>query len=242
MDIRPHRRIVLPLDVPSMTDAVNLASDLHEHVGVMKVGLELFMACGTHILSMGQELGLDVFLDLKLHDIPNTVAGAVRRAAELDVQFLTVHASGGPAMLKAAVEAAPEGMTVLAVTVLTSLAADDLERMGVEGMDQLSDRSECVRYHALRLARMARECGVRGFVCSPLEVGALRQEFGPEAVLVVPGIRPAGSDKQDQSRVATPAAAVRDGADYIVVGRPIREAEDPVRAARTIAEEIRPFT
>jgi orotidine-5'-phosphate decarboxylase len=133
-------------------------------------------------------------------------------------------------------------MTVLAVTVLTSLAADDLERMGVEGMDQLSDRSECVRHHALRLARMARECGVRGFVCSPLEVGALRQEFGPEAVLVVPGIRPAGSDKQDQSRVATPAAAVRDGADYIVVGRPIREAEDPIGAARTIAEEIRPFT
>jgi orotidine-5'-phosphate decarboxylase len=225
-----------------MTDAVNLASDLHEHVGVMKVGLELFMACGTHILSMGQELGLDVMLDLKLHDIPNTVAKAVRRAADLNVQLLTVHASGGPAMLKAAVEAAPDDMTILAVTVLTSLSADDLELMGVKGMGQLSDRSECVRHHVLCLAQMAWECGARGFVCSPLEVAMLREHLGPDAVLVVPGIRPADSEKQDQARVATPADAVKNGASYIVVGRPIRCADDPVKAARAIAEEIRPHT
>ena len=233
MDIRPHRRIVLPLDVPTPTDAVNLASDMHEHVGVMKVGLELFMASGTSILSMGQELGLDVMLDLKLHDIPATVAGAVKRAASHNVQFLTVHASGGPAMLRAAVEAAPDGMTILAVTVLTSLSNDDLHLMGMPPDTAVQVGT---------LARMAFECGVRGFVCSPLEVKDLRQEFGPDVVLMVPGIRPADSGSQDQKRVATPADAMKNGASYIVVGRPIRNAEDPVKAARMIAEEIRPHT
>ncbi len=233
MDVRPHRRIILPLDVPTMTDAVNLASDLHEHIGVMKVGLQLFMASGTGILSMGQELGLDVMLDLKLHDIPNTVARAVEAAAKHGVQFLTVHAQGGPAMLRAAVEAAPDDMTILAVTILTSLSNDDLHLMG------MSPDTEVM---AGQLASMAWECGVRGFVCSPLEVAALRQSLGSDAILVVPGIRPADSEKQDQARVATPGDAVKNGASYIVVGRPIREAKDPVRAARMIAEEIRPHT
>lgn len=233
MDIRPHRRIILPLDVPTMMDAVSLASDLYEHVGVMKVGLQLFINAGTGILSMGQELGLDVMLDLKLHDIPNTVARAVEAAAKHGVQFLTVHASGGPAMLRAAVEAAPDDMTILAVTVLTSLSNDDLRLMGMPPDTEVQ---------AGQLASMAWDCGVRGFVCSPLEVAALRQSLGPDAVLVVPGIRPADSEKQDQARVATPADAVKNGASYIVVGRPIREAKDPVKAARLIAEEIRPFT
>jgi orotidine-5'-phosphate decarboxylase len=233
MDIRPHRRIILPLDVPTMLDAVNLASSLHEHVGVMKVGLQLFISSGTGILSMGRELGLDVFLDLKLHDIPATVGKAVEAAARHDVQFLTVHASGGPAMLKAAIDAAPDDMTILAVTVLTSLSNDDLHLMGMPPDTEVQ---------AGQLASMAWDCGVRGFVCSPLEVGALRNSLGPDAILVVPGIRLANSEKQDQERVATPADAVKNGANYIVVGRPIREAKNPAEAARRIAEEIRPFT
>lgn len=224
-----------------MLEAVNLASDLHEHIGVIKVGLQLFTSSGTSILTMGRELGLDVFLDLKLHDIPATVGKAVEAAAKHHVNFMTVHASGGPAMLRAAVEAAPEGMTILAVTVLTSLSADDWCRTIVDP-PKASDPAQLIRSQALHLAKMAWECGVRGFVCSPLEVGVLRKELGPEAVLVVPGIRPADSENQDQKRVATPGEAVKAGASYIVVGRPIRDAEDPVKAARTIAEEIRPFT
>ena len=220
-----------------MLEAVELASDLYESIGVIKVGLQLFISSGTSILSIGRELGVDVFLDLKLHDIPNTVAKAVEEAAKHDVNFMTVHASGGPAMLKAAVDAAPEGMTILAVTVLTSLGPEDLERMNVN-----VGHHSVVRTHVLDLAKMAWECGVRGFVCSPLEVKALREEFGPEAVLVVPGIRPADSANQDQKRVATPERAVEDGASYIVVGRPIRNAENPKKAAQAIAESIRPFT
>ena len=241
MDLRPHRRIVLALDVPTMLDAVNLASDLYEHVGVIKVGLQLYISAGNPILSIGQELGLEVFLDLKLHDIPATVGKAVTEAAKHNVHFMTVHAQGGPAMLRAAVEAAPDSMTILAVTVLTSLGADDLELMNVGSNSSHSDQ-DFVRAHVLGLAKMAWECGVRGFVCSPLEVKALRDEFGEEAILVVPGIRPADSENQDQKRVATPEKAVGDGASFIVVGRPIRDAESPKKAARTIAESIRPFT
>lgn len=231
--MRPHRRIILPLDVPSALEAVDLASDLHEHVGVVKVGLQLFTATGPDVLKVGEELGLDVFLDLKLHDIPATVAKAVRAAAEHKVRFLTVHASGGPAMLRAAVEAAPPEMTLLAVTVLTSLSGEDLYTMGLHADPGVV---------ASQWARMARECGIRGFVCSPLEVKALRDELGPEAVLVVPGVRPAGSEVNDQARVATPKDAMEAGASYLVIGRPIIKADDRVKAARTIAEEIRPYT
>ena len=241
MDIRPHRRIILPLDVSTMLEAVDLASDLHEHIGVIKVGLQLFTTAGTSILTMGPDLGLEVFLDLKLHDIPATVGKAVEAAAGHSVRFMTVHASGGPAMLRAAVEAAPDDMTILAVTVLTSLSADDWRSTVFDPPKNWEDE-QLLRAQTLHLAKMAWECGVRGFVCSPLEVAVLREELGPEAVLVVPGIRPADSDNQDQKRVATPGEAVKAGANYIVVGRPIRNAEDPVKAARDIAEEIRPFT
>lgn len=241
MDIRPHRRIVLPLDVPDAFTAVETAAALHEHVGVIKFGLQLFTSEGPSLLSMGREMGLDVFLDLKLHDIPNTVAKAVESAAKHGVQFLTVHASGGRKMLEAAAKAAPPGMTILAVTVLTSLTARDLREMNVDGDGACSDE-ELPGTHVRCLAKMAWESGVRGFVCSPLEVASLRADLGPEAVLVVPGVRPAGSDTGDQARIATPADAVKSGASYIVVGRPILDAKDPVKAAREIAEEIRPHT
>lgn len=241
MEMRPHRRIVLPLDVPTMVEAVDLASDLHEHVGVIKVGLQLFTASGPSVLELGESLGVDVFLDLKLHDIPNTVAGAVRAAAQHRVRFLTVHACGGRKMLEAVAKEAPSGMTVLAVTVLTSLTADDLRSLNVYPVGYQRDE-ELLDTHVRTLAKLAWESGIRGFVCSPLEVKALRDEFGPEAVLVVPGVRPSDSDAGDQARVATPADAMRDGADYLVIGRPITQAKDRVQAARTIAEEIRPYT
>jgi len=246
MEMRPHRRIVLPLDVPTPVEAVDLASDLHEHVGVVKVGLQLFTAAGPDILSMGEELGLDVFLDLKLHDIPNTVAGAVRSAVQHKVSFLTVHACGGRNMLKAAADAAGDDVTLLAVTLLTSIdkvaLSNELRvRMPQPADPGIHDGDE-VRYHVLHMAKMAWDCGIRGFVCSPLEVKALRDELGPEAVLVVSGVRPAGSGTQDQARVATPKEAMEAGASYLVIGRPITQAEDRVKAARTIAEEIRPYT
>ena len=244
MEIRPHRRIVLPLDVPTQLEAIDLASDLHEHVGVMKVGLQLFTAAGPGILALGDELGLDVFLDLKLHDIPNTVAEAVRAAAEHKVRFLTVHACGGRKMLEAAAREAPPEMILLAVTLLTSVDAGALsDELRVRGRFSADGRDvDDVRHHVLHMAKMAWESGIKGFVCSPLEVKALRDELGPEAVLVVPGIRPLGSDAQDQSRTASPKDAMAAGASYLVIGRPITQADDRVKAARTIAEEIRPYT
>lgn len=236
MEMRPHRRIVLPLDVPTPVDAVSLASDLHEHVGVIKVGLQLFTAGGPMLLELGDELGLDVFLDLKLHDIPNTVAGAVRAAAAHKVHFLTVHAAGGRKMLEAAAKEAPPELTLLAVTLLTSIDRDALAN------ELHVDSDIGVQDYVLQMAKMAWESGIRGFVCSPLEVKMLREELGLEAVLVVPGVRPAGSDVGDQARVATPGDAMRDGASFLVIGRPITKAPDRVKAARTIAEEIRPYT
>jgi len=246
MEMLPHRRIILPLDVSTPVEAIDLASDLHEHVGMVKVGLQLFTTAGPSLLELRDELGLKMFLDLKLHDIPNTVAGAVKAAVRHNVDYLTVHASGGANMLKAAVDAASSDVVLLAVTLLTSIDGlalrNELRVRGPNPTDPKSYDGDEVRYHVLHMARMAWECGVRGFVCSPLEVKALRDEFGPDAVLVVPGIRPEGSDAGDQARVATPAAAMKDGASYLVIGRPITQAEDRVKAARTIAEEIRPYT
>jgi orotidine-5'-phosphate decarboxylase len=230
----PHRRIVLPLDVASEAEARALARPLAPHVGVLKVGLELFTASGPSVLGLGAELGLDVFLDLKLHDIPETVERAVSAAAAHGVRYLTVHASGGPAMLRRAAARAAETsasaqpLTILAVTVLTSLSDADLAAVGVP---------KTASAQVLALAELAWAEGVRGFVCSPLEVAALRAAH-PTATLVVPGVRPAGASAGDQQRVATPARAIRDGADLLVVGRPIRDAADPIAAARSIAAEI----
>jgi orotidine-5'-phosphate decarboxylase len=199
-------------------------------VGVLKVGLELFVREGPSATKLGAELGADVFLDLKLMDIPETVERAVASAAELGVKYLTVHASGGSKMLERAQQRAePSGLILLAVTVLTSLDASDLSALGVE-------RDPAA--HVLGLGRLAREAGIGGLVCSAAEVGALRSALGPELVLVTPGIRPAGASHDDQKRVATPAAALAAGASLLVVGRPIRDAVDPRAAAEAILAEI----
>ncbi len=225
-------RLVFPLDFATLAEARVAATRLAPAVGVLKVGLELFVSEGPLAASLGRELGLDVFLDLKLHDIPETVERAVGTAAALGVRYLTVHACGGAEMLRRAVARAAQAatpLTILAVTVLTSLDADDLKAQGVEATP-----SE----HVLQLARVAWAAGVRGFVTSPAEARALREALGPDALLVTPGIRPTGAAAGDQKRIATPAGAIADGADLLVVGRPIRDAADPLAAAGAVVAEI----
>ena len=225
-----RQHLAFALDYPSLDAAREGASRVAEHVGVLKVGLELFIRSGASAIALGRELGCDVFLDLKLHDIPKTVERAVESAASHGVRYLTVHAGGGPAMLEHAARAAEgRGLTLLAVTVLTSLDADDLAAVGV-----MAAPGE----HALRLARLARDAGVGGLVCSPAEVANLRRVLGPDMVLVTPGIRLAGPAGDDQKRIATPATAIADGSSLLVVGRPIRDASDPSAAARAILDEI----
>jgi orotidine-5'-phosphate decarboxylase len=232
--LAPHERIIAALDVPSVDEAAQLCRSLKGHIGLAKVGLELFVAGGERAVRAVQEAGLPVFLDLKLHDIPNTVEGAARSAGRLGVRMLTVHASGGAAMITAAktglrATSAAEPPILLAVTVLTSMSVSDLVAQGIGGG---------VEEHVVRLARLAIAAGADGLVCSPLEVAAIRQALGPGPVLVVPGIRPAGSAAHDQARAATPASAVAAGADYLVVGRPLRDGGDPAAAARRIAAEL----
>lgn len=198
-------------------------------VGVLKVGLEAFVRFGPPAVERAREAGGRIFLDLKLHDIPNTVAGAVGSAVELGVDLLTVHAGGGPAMLEAAVAAAREKVGILAVTVLTHLDAAELERLGLPG-------SPAER--ALAWARLARECGCAGIVCSPQELELLRPRLPRPFRLVTPGIRPAGAELGDQKRVATPAAAIAAGADLLVIGRPLTQAADPDRALAALAAEL----
>jgi orotidine-5'-phosphate decarboxylase len=237
----PRRRLVFPLDFPTLAAAKRAASELAPSVGVLKVGLELFVREGHAAVRLGQELERDVFLDLKLHDIPETVERAVLGVGALGARYLTVHAAGGTAMLTRAVAAAaraPTPLTLLAVTVLTSLDAADLGALGIPGT---------VREHAVRMARLAWDAGVRGFVTSAAEARSLREALGPEALLVTPGIRPvredgggpSGAGADDQKRVGTPAQAIRDGADLLVVGRPIRDAADPRAAADAVVAEIR---
>jgi orotidine-5'-phosphate decarboxylase len=228
----PKRRIVFALDYPNLEQARAGAERVHGEVGVLKVGLELFVKEGPLALAIARSMGLDLFADLKLCDIPETVDRAIGSVASSGAKLVTVHASGGAAMLHRAVERAhreSSDLTVLAVTALTSLDQHDLASQGISGT---------VADHVLRLARLAWDAGVRGFVCSPAEVAQMRRTLGAEAILVTPGVRPAGTDTHDQKRVATPGQAIRDGADYIVVGRPIRDAADPAAAARAIAVEI----
>jgi orotidine-5'-phosphate decarboxylase len=227
-----RERLAFALDYPTLAEAEAGAARVAEHVGVLKVGLELFVAEGVAAVKVGSKLGAAIFLDLKLHDIPETVERAVATAGQLGARFLTVHAAGGPRMLEAAAKRAERdgaGLTLLAVTVLTSLDAADLQAIGV-----LAAPSE----HVLRLAKLATSLGIPGLVCSTAEVGALRAALGPEVVLVTPGIRPAGSAVGDQKRVGTPASALRDGSSLLVVGRPIRDAADPAAAARSILAEM----
>jgi orotidine-5'-phosphate decarboxylase len=226
----PRRRLAFALDYPSLAEARRGAERVREAVGVIKVGLELFVREGPLAVALGKELGSDVFLDLKLHDIPETVDRAVASAAALGVRYLTLHAAGGGHMLElAARRAEGSGLTLLAVTVLTSLDQTDLNSVGVAASPA---------EQAQRLAKLAKGSGIDGLVCSTREVAALRAEMGPDATLVTPGIRPAGPSTDDQKRTGTPADAIRSGASVLVVGRPIRDAADPLGVARAIVAEI----
>jgi len=220
------------LDVPSAEAAADLVNRLDRTCQWFKVGLELFVAGGPRVLEPLVAQGHSVFLDLKFCDIPNTVAGAVRAAAALGVRMITVHASGGPAMLAAAresIESFQNPPELLAVTLLTSIDQSQASAIGL-------DRSPGEQVELL--TRMGVSAGIRGFVCSPREVQAVREIAGQECVLVTPGIRPAGAEIGDQKRVATPAEALRQGASYLVVGRPITHASDPAEAAESILNEM----
>ena len=229
--------IIVALDVPRLDAALELAEQLAPVVGAFKVGKELFTSAGPEVVRGLRAMGASVFLDLKFHDIPNTVAKAVEAAVQLDVQMLTIHACGGIAMMRAAERAAQESAQrlgqpaplVLGVTVLTSMDGNDLAEIGVE-----ADVAKQVE----RLARLAAKAGLRGLVCSPLEIAALRQLIPAGMQLVTPGIRPAGSRADDQKRTLTPEEAIAGGANWLVIGRPIYAAEDPRAAAEQILASL----
>jgi orotidine-5'-phosphate decarboxylase len=238
----PADRLIVALDYSSADAALALVDQLADTCRWFKVGMELYYAAGNSIVERLLERNLKVFLDLKLHDIPNTVAGAIRSVAGSGASLLTVHASGGEQMMLAAAQAAasPGAPQLLAVTVLTSMDAGQLAGVGVP-VD--GDPAAAVQSQVLRLARLARACGIDGLVCSAEEVAAVRAVMGPCARLVVPGIRPAaagsGQRLDDQRRIASPAQAIAAGASMLVVGRPITQAADPAAAAAQILAEIR---
>jgi orotidine-5'-phosphate decarboxylase len=222
--------IAVALDAPDLETAARWASLVTPHVSTVKIGLELYLRYGPDVVaSVRGASRVQVFLDLKLHDIPATVAGAARAVARLKPSFLTVHAAGGAAMIRAAAEAAPT-TKIAAVTVLTSLGDGDLREIGLAG-----PASDAVR----RLAVIAVGAGARALVCSPQEAAAVRAEVGPEITLITPGVRPAGAAAQDQARIATPEEALDAGADLLVIGRPITGAADPGAAAARIAAALR---
>ena len=224
-------RLIVALDFPTREVALDAVDRIEGQCRWFKVGPELYLSAGNPIIETLRQRGFSVFLDLKFHDIPNTVAGTVRSAARLGADLLTVHAGGGPEMLRAAAEAAassPEPPRLLAVTVLTSMDQEQLSATGIAVSPSA---------HALSLAKLAHSCGISGLVCSPAEAAAIRSALR-DVLLVIPGIRPAGSSAADQKRFATPAAALRAGADYLVVGRPITHASDPAAAVHSILDEM----
>ena len=222
--------IAVALDAPSLDTAACWAGLVAPHVSTVKIGLELYLRYGPEaVASVRGASAVQVFLDLKLHDIPATVAGAARAVARLRPSMLTVHAAAGPAAIRAAAEAAPAVM-IVGVTVLTSLGDDDLDKVGLAG-----PAADAAR----RLAGLAVGAGARGLVCSPREVAAVRAEVGPGITLITPGVRPRGTDAHDQARVATPEDALRAGADLLVIGRPITGSADPGAAAAALAAALR---
>ena len=226
----PHQRIFCALDTADLTRALDVALTLKNAVGGFKLGKEFFTANGPDGVKAIENIGLPIFLDLKFHDIPNTVAGAVRSAALTHCLMTTIHASGGSEMIAAAIEGTLGGTPkILAVTVLTSLNANNLTEIGV---------SNPVDEQVLKLAKLALKNGADGIVASPNEIRILRKELGTDFIIMVPGIRPDWAEKNDQKRTMSPADAIKYGADYLVIGRPITNASDPSQAADRIAEEI----
>lgn len=228
----PANPVFVALDTPDLSRALEIAKAVKPFVGGLKIGLEFLTAQGPDGIRKIVETGMPVFADTKFHDIPNTVAAAAREIAKFGVAIFNIHASGGEAMMKAAVEAASSANPrpkIIGVTVLTSLNDDDLEQVGQRGP---SDEQ------VTRLAKLAKTSGLDGVVCSPREIALVRKACGPEFLIVTPGVRPAGAAIGDQRRVMTPAEAVRAGANILVIGRPITAASDPAAAARAIAAEI----
>jgi orotidine-5'-phosphate decarboxylase len=227
--LKARERLIVALDVPHADAARKVVDRIGDAAGVYKVGLQLFTAEGPRLVEELVGSGRKIFLDLKLHDIPNTVSQAVKSAVGLGVSMLTVHAAGGGDVLRAAVEAADRRLTLLAVTVLTSFSDDDVREVGVPAT---------VADQVLRLAALAQKNGCPGVVTSPRETAMVRKSLGANLVIVNPGVRPEGSGKDDQERTATPADAILAGASYIVVGRPITKANDPAKAADSIVLEM----
>ena len=228
--------IIFPLDIPSTAEAKRYIELLADYVGLFKVGLELFIRSGPEIVQFINATGAaGVFLDLKLHDIPATVGRAMHGIAELGVRFATVHCGESQKMLEAAVAGSHGKVDILGVTVLTSVSAEDIEAAGYRP-DYYHDLSELV----VKKAAMAKAAGCAGIVCSGLEAPVIKRRFGKGLAIVTPGIRPQWSfdEQDDQARITTPAGAIGNGSDYLVIGRPIRDADDPVRAALEVAEEI----
>ena len=227
-------RVIVALDFPGGREALQFVEQLSPGSCRLKVGKELFTSAGPDLVRQLVTLGHDVFLDLKFHDIPNTVARACEAAAQLGVWMVNVHASGGRRMMEAASVAVQNAggrkPLLIGVTVLTSMGPEDLAEVGVQ-----ADPAEQVE----RLARLAKDSGLDGVVCSPREAARLRTSLGDDSMLVTPGVRPAGASTDDQTRVMTPADAMRDGSDYLVIGRPVTRASDPVRALEMINAEIR---
>ena len=227
--MNPRDRLIVALDVPTQGDALAIVTELADEISFFKIGLQLFTAAGPDVVRAVIGRGASVFLDLKLHDIPNTVARAVSSAAALGVKMLTVHLSGGHEMVSAAIAAKPPGVTLLGVTVLTSSTDETLRECGV---------AATVEDQVLRLARLGANAGVDGFITSPHELESVRLVCGEGATLVVPGVRPVWAGANDQKRFATPREAFDRGADYLVVGRPITGHADPRTAVAKIVEEL----
>jgi len=225
-------RIIVALDFPEEQSAMAMVQKLDPKMCRLKIGKELFVRSGPQFVEKVQKLGFDVFLDLKFYDIPNTVAGACRAAADLGVWMVNVHASGGHKMMEAAKEAVANSNHqpyLIAVTILTSMTSHDLSELGFD----LTPMEE-----VQRLAGIAHECGLDGVVCSPLEAEILTKQLGKEFLLVTPGVRPEGSDRGDQNRVMTPVQALQAGSDYLVIGRPITAAENPIQSLENIISSI----
>ena len=222
-------RLIVALDFPTPAKALALVSVLSDSVSIYKIGLQLYTAAGPEIVRAVAATGAKIFLDLKLHDIPNTVAGTVGAAGELGVQMLTIHLSGGRAMLEAAAAAKSPSLLLLGVTVLTSSTQKTLSETGV---------SSTIESQVLRLGQLGQDCGIGGLITSPQEVRVLRENLGSEITLVTPGVRPAWAGADDQKRFTTPAEALKNGADYFVVGRPITAAAEPRAAVERLLDEM----